>query len=336
MNFKVLELFAGAGGMALGLENANFKPTALIDFDNHACNTLKKNRPTWNVIQEDINIVADKGIGSFIDIKDIDLISGGFPCQPFSYAGNKLGLDDVRGTVFHSLAKIIKDVEPKMFVAENVRGLISHDEGNTFKTVIEILTQIGYKVEWKVLNAWDYGVAQKRERVFIVGVRQDLNINFQYPQPEKYKPVLKDILKDVPESIGAKYSENKKRVLELVPAGGCWRDLPEQIAKEYMGKSFYSGGGRTGMARRLKWDEPSLTLTCSPAQKQTERCHPDEIRPFTVREYARIQCFPDDWEFTGPITSIYKQIGNAVPVGLSTKISKSIFQSLLTNERKSV
>ncbi len=119
--------------------------------------------------------------------------------------------------------------------------------------------------------------------------------------------------KNVPKSGGAKYPESKKKVLDLVPPKGYWRDLPLETQKEYMGGSFYLGGGKTGMARRIGWDEPSLTLTCSLAQKQTERCHPDETRPFTVREYARVQTFPDEWTFDGSIAQQYKQIGNAVP-----------------------
>ena len=185
-----------------------------------------------------------------------------------------------------------------MFLAENVRGLVNHDGGKTLETMLNAFSEIGYKVDWEVLRALDYNVAQKRERIVIVGIRKDLvekySVSYQFPKPYGYELKLKDILKDVPESEGAKYPESKRRVLEKVPAGGYWRDLPDEIAKDYMGKSYYSGGGRTGMARRLSWDEPSLTLTCSPAQKQTERCHPDETRPFTVREYARIQSFPDD------------------------------------------
>ncbi|MDD2481614.1 MAG: DNA cytosine methyltransferase, partial [Lutispora sp.] len=129
-------------------------------------------------------------------------------------------------------------------------------------------------------------------------------------------------------SSGEQYPEKKKKVLELVPPGGYWRDLPDDIAKDYMGKSYYSGGGRTGMARRISWDEPCLTLTCSPAQKQTERCHPDEVRPFTIREYARIQSFPDDWEFYGSNSQQYKQIGNAVPVEMAKAIGLSIISVL--------
>jgi DNA (cytosine-5)-methyltransferase 1 len=146
---------------------------------------------------------------------------------------------------------------------------------------------------------------------------------------------LKDALKkgglfpkDVPASDGAKYPDHKKKVLDMVPPKGYWRDLPVDVQKEFMGGSFYLGGGKTGMARRIGWDEPCLTLTCSPAQKQTERCHPDETRPFTVREYARIQTFPDEWEFAGSVSQQYKQIGNAVPVNLAKEIGYSIVDFL--------
>jgi DNA (cytosine-5)-methyltransferase 1 len=170
----------------------------------------------------------------------------------------------------------------------------------------------------------------------IVGIRKDLNPNlFEFPKPYRKVYTLKDALKkgelfdsDVPESPGSSYPEKKKAVLEMVPEGGYWRDLPLHIQKEYMGGSFYLGGGKTGMARRMSWDEPSLTLTCSPAQKQTERCHPDETRPFTVREYARIQTFPDDWKFSGSVSNQYKQIGNAVPVNFAREIGYSIVKFL--------
>lgn len=144
---------------------------------------------------------------------------------------------------------------------------------------------------------------------------------------------IKDALKNVPISEGQNYSETKRKVLELVPPGGCWRHLPIDVQKSYMGKSFFSTGGRTGMARRISWDEPCLTLTCSPSQKQTERCHPEETRPFTVREYARIQTFPDQWNFCGGIGAKYKQIGNAVPVKLAKKIGVQLVKALQKQQR---
>ena len=129
-------------------------------------------------------------------------------------------------------------------------------------------------------------------------------------------------------SKGQKYPEKKQRVMELVPMGGYWKDLPVATQKEYMGKSFYSGGGKTGMARRLSLDEPALTLTCSPSQKETERCHPTETRPLTIREYARIQTFPDTWEFAGAMSAQYNQIGNAVPVNLAYALGRSLIRLL--------
>ena len=131
---------------------------------------------------------------------------------------------------------------------------------------------------------------------------------------------------NVPKSSGTKYPESKKAVLDLVPQKGYWRDLPLKIQKEFMGGSFYLGGGKTGIARRIGWDEPCLTLTCSPAQKQTERCHPEETRPFTVREYARIQTFPDDWKFEGSIAQQYKQIAETFPVNFATEIGYSLIK----------
>lgn len=329
--FNALELFAGAGGLALALEQAGFNDVGLVEINKHAADTLKLNRPKWNVINEDITkITADPaGIYKYIPKScEIDLLSGGYPCQSFSYAGKQMGLYDTRGTLFYHYAKILEQVKPKMFLVENVKGLTTHDHGRTLKTMIKVFENMGYKTIYKVLNAWDFGVAEKRERMILIGIRNDLNITYQFPKKHNYKPVLRDVLKNVPNSPGQRYSDAKKKVLAQVPAGGYWRDLPENVAREYMGKSYYSSGGRTGMARRLSWDEPSLTLTTSPSQKQTERCHPVETRPFTTREYARIQSFPDSWHFSGGIGSIYSQIGNAVAVNFGKDIALSIINSL--------
>jgi DNA (cytosine-5)-methyltransferase 1 len=329
--YSVLELFAGAGGLAVGLEKAGLKCVALNEIDKWACQTLRNNRPKWNVLEGDVANYK------FSEYKDkVDVVTGGFPCQAFSYAGKKLGLNDARGTLFYEFARVVKDVNPPICIGENVKGLLSHDNGKTLQGMLSILDDIGYNVvPVKVLRAVQYRVPQKRERLVLVGIRKDIDISYEYPKPHKIIYKLKDALKkgklyetDVPVSEGAKYPKIKKEVLDLVPPKGYWRDLPLEIQKEYMGGSFYLGGGKTGMARRIGWDEPSLTLTCSPAQKQTERCHPDETRPFTVREYARIQTFPDDWNFAGSIAQQYKQIGNAVPVNLGQEIGYSIVKFL--------
>ena len=332
--YTVVELFAGAGGLALGLEQAGFTTKATVEINKWAAKTLITNRPHWNVIQKDIQEVVQDGIRNYLDDKniEIDLLSGGYPCQSFSYAGKKLGLEDTRGTLFYDFAEILKELKPKMFLAENVKGLATHDKGRTLQVMLDVFEEVGYKVDYKVLNALDYGVAQKRQRIVIIGTRKDIRkkigFDYQYPEPYKETLTLKDILKDVPPSPCAKYNDKKKEVLKYVSPGGCWRDLPDDVAREYMKTTYYMGGGRTGIARRLSWDEPGLTVLCSPSQKQTERCHPDELRPFSIRENARIQSFPDDWIFEGSLSEQYKQIGNAVPVNLAKEIGKSIIAYL--------
>lgn len=332
--YRTIELFAGAGGMALGFEKAGFDPVLLNELDKNACKTLRKNRPKWNILEGDVS-----GLDFTQYLGKIDLLSGGFPCQAFSYAGKKLGFEDARGTLFFEFARAVKETQPKVFVAENVRGLLNHEGGKTLTVIKDIISELGYTlVEPKIMKAMFYQVPQKRERLFLIGIRNDLShmsTSFKWPSPYHRPLTLRDALKagelyetDVPDSNGQKYPENKAEIMKLVPAGGYWRDLPESIQKAYMKASYYLGGGKTGMARRLSWDEPCLTLTCAPAQKQTERCHPEETRPLTIREYARVQTFPDNWEFMGSMTAQYKQIGNAVPVNLSYAIGRSLVRLL--------
>ena len=330
--FTTIELFAGAGGLALGVEKAGFNTIGLVEFDKDACDTLKANRPNWNVICDDISNVSSKDLEQLFGVKkgELDLLSGGAPCQAFSYAGKRLGLEDARGTLFYHYAIFLEKLQPKMFLFENVRGLLTHDNGRTYSTILNIFEKTGYEIQKDVLNAWDYGVAQKRERLMTVGIRKDLvgKIEYSFPKPHEYKPVLRDVLHNVPESIGVPYGENKRKIFELVPAGGYWRDIDPEIAKSYMKSCWDMEGGRTGILRRMSMDEPSLTVLTSPSQKQTERCHPLEERPFTVRENARCQSFPDEWEFCGSVMSQYKQVGNAVPVNLAYEVAKEIYKAL--------
>lgn len=330
--FTTIELFAGAGGLALGVEQAGFTTLGLVESDKDACETLKKNRPEWNVICDDIANVSAMDLGSLFHVEkgELDLLSGGAPCQAFSYAGKRLGLEDARGTLFYHYALFLEKLQPKMFLFENVKGLLTHDSGKTYATMMDIFEKAGYEIQKDVLNAWDYGVAQKRERLITIGIRKDLvdKISCSFPEPHEYKPVLKDILQDVPDSLGVPYGEKKRKIFELVPAGGYWRDIDPEIAKEYMKSCWNMEGGRTGILRRMSMEEPSLTVLTSPSQKQTERCHPIEARPFTVRENARCQSFPDEWEFCGNVMSQYKQVGNAVPVHLAYEVAKKIYEAL--------
>jgi DNA (cytosine-5)-methyltransferase 1 len=323
VTYTSLELFAGAGGLALGMENAGFQHVMLNENNSDAAATLRNNRPQWHIVEDDVRQV------DFTEYEgQIDVISGGFPCQSFSYAGHSRGFEDTRGTLFFDFARCVDEVKPKIALGENVRGLERHDKGQTLTTMLRVLDDMGYRTEYRVLKAQFHDVPQKRERLFLVAVRKDLDTPVYFPKENDYYLSLQDAFENIPASEGTTYPKRKKEILSHVPEGGYWKDLPEDLAKEYMKKSYYLGGGKTGMARRLAWHEPSLTLTCSPAQKQTERCHPDETRPLKVREYARLQTFPDSWQFAGSIRSQYKQIGNAVPVNLAYHVGRCLVAML--------
>ena len=196
-----IELFAGAGGLALGLEQAGFEHLGLVEFNKYAADTLIANRPQWKVLCEDIAQVAERDLEQEFGIVkyELDLLSGGAPCQSFSYAGKRLGLQDVRGTMFYHYATFLHKLQPKMFLFENVRGLLTHDGGRTFKTILDIFEDEGYTTVHKVLNAWNYGVPQKRERLITIGIRNDLakQCHFAFPKEHEYKPVVRDIQLDV-------------------------------------------------------------------------------------------------------------------------------------------
>jgi len=326
-SLTTVELFAGAGGMAIGFEQAGFEHLLLNEFDSDACKTLRKNRPNWNVVEGDVSNLDFTYLAGKVDV-----LAGGFPCQAFSYAGKRLGFGDPRGTLFMEYARAVAEIRPKVALAENVRGLVNHDGGRTLATIQKTMADLGYyPIHSKILKAVEFGVPQKRERIILAWATEpyaELKIKRIGGSDN---PRLRDALKagslypvDVPPSPGINYSKAKAKVLAQVPPGGYWKDLPPGVAKAYMKGSWNLEGGRTGIARRISWDEPSLTVLTSPAQMQTDRCHPDEVRPFTVRESARIQTFPDAWEFEGAIGAQYRQIGNAVPVMLAEAIAVAI------------
>lgn len=316
-----IEVCSGCGGLSSGFINAGFKPVLLNEIEKTFCDTLKENHPGVNVVQKSM---TELNLHEFKN--KIDVLAGGVPCQAFSQAGERQGLEDPRGQLILEFNRLILECEPKVFLIENVKGLLTHEKGKTFEDVVELLKNGGrYNIHYKLLNAKDYEVPQKRERVFIIGIRSDITGSWSFPQKSSKSVLLRDVLVNVPPSLGAKYPPAKEAVMRLVPPGGCWVDLPDDVQREYMGeKSMAAGGGKRGMARRLSMDEHSLTLTTSPSQKQTERCHPIETRPLTVREYARIQTFPDDYVFKGGMAAQYKQIGNAVPVKLAQVVAQQI------------
>ena len=324
--FAFIEVCAGAGGLSKGFIDEGFTPILLNDNDKHCCATLQKNHPGITIHH-----------GSMVDLDlsqhgkmEVDVLMGGVPCQSFSQAGKRAGIQDPRGQLMLRFIEMVRDLEPKVFLIENVKGLKTHQGGKTLESIIAEFAKIGkYNIHVSVLNANDYNVPQNRERIIIVGTHITIPNTFSFPEKDTTKPVLRDALADCPESDGAQYNELKCSLFNKIPQGGCWVNLPEDLQRSYLGNSYHSGGGKRGILKRLDMDKPSLTLMTTPSQKQTERCHPIETRPLQIREYARIQTFPDDYIFTGSTNQIYKQIGNAVPVNLASALARQV-RSMLT------
>jgi DNA (cytosine-5)-methyltransferase 1 len=242
--YTSVELFAGAGGLALGLEKAGFAHALLVEHDKHAAATLRQNRPFWYVIENDVEVVMDRGIKTYLSTKaSIDMLSGGYPCQAFSYAGKKLGLNDTRGTLFYSFAQALAQLKPRVFLAKNVRGLFSHDGGNTLATMLNVFKNEGYAVQYKVLNAVDFSTAQKRERLVIVGIRNDLASKavYYFPQPHVHKLTLRDVLHNVPVCDYPPYSAKKTAVLAMVPRGAVGKTCQLKLLKSIWAKAFTQG-----------------------------------------------------------------------------------------------
>lgn len=304
-----LELFAGAGGLALGLEAAGFHPKALVEIDREACRTLRHNRPGWMVLEAS---VADLQYSHF---GPVDLLAGGFPCQPFSIAGDRLGFDDPR-SLYPEMVRAITEVRPKVVLAENVKGLLSMDGGRTLEKILGDLDQAGYKTHWKVLDATRYGVPQTRQRLIIVGTRKDLEGCYEFPPEDPYTAILGDRLEGLEDYPGSPYLEDRRGIFDLLPEGGRWVDQPEEILRAYPDLT-----PKLRKARRLSRGAPAptlLTRVCS------DHCHPTETRLLNTREYATIQTFPESWEFLGNKTAVYRQIGNAVPVEMARRIGESL------------
>lgn len=370
---SVISLFTCGMGMDIGFENAGFKTVYSNDITKFACNTIRKNKPHTPCDEGDITNISSSHIltKSGLQKDEVDVIIGGPPCQSFSTAGMRKGFEDKRGEALLEFIRIIREIRPKIFVFENVPGLksmakkhipfydrisidkekLSKDQqyGSLFVEVLEKFSGIsGYKIDWKILNAADYGVPQKRKRLILIGSRiVDPKIIFieiekqaKWTDPNKAEKEKKHPWKTLKEALSGLDDDEKEctkfpkwgKYLKYVPAGGCWIDLPKKIQIEAMGgaadtddpKRKGKQGGRRGFYRRLSWDLPAPTLVTSPSQMATCICHPDEDRPLTVREYARIQGFPDEWEFVGSMSEKYRMIGEAVPVDLAKIIGNAI------------
>lgn len=358
-----LSFFAGAGGLDIGFMKAGFDIKLSIDIEEKFCSTILKNFPNLNVKQGDIKDYDKTNIyktANMKNTKEVDVIIGGSPCQSFSIAGKRKAFDDSRGKAMIKYTEIIKEIKPKIFLLENVRGLLSaslkhrkvKERGEGYPPLTEeekpgsalnfLLSKFkDYNLEIKLLNAAMYGVPQKRERVFIIGIRKDLNKIFKFPEPthnkdgvdgkEKWVTISEAFsdLEEIKKHDYVKYSSERLKYMRMIPkGGGNWKDLPQGVMKKAMGGAYNSSGGRVGFYRRLKIDEPSPTLLTSPIQKSTNLGHPFEDRPLSIQEYMKIQGFPIDYELSGTLNDQYIQIGNAVPVKLSYILGKAIYEAL--------
>lgn len=336
---RLISLFSGCGGMDLGFQKAGFDIVFANDFDADAQAIYLLN--LGKIDKRDILSVGED------EIPDGDILTAGFPCQPFSNAGNRKGVHDSRGMLYKECLRIIKRKMPKVIVFENVKGLLSTkyiDGRNLAEVIVEDLSDmngIGYNVVHQLVNASDYGVPQNRQRVLFIGVRKDLGINFVFPKKQgKNNLTLRHILdvpQDVPNNVDWPFSPQALDMIAYIPEGGSWKDVPyEHLAprfqrirdnmKKYHSPNFY---------RRFSRDEICGTMTASAQPENCGIIHPTENRRYTVREVARIQTFPDDFNFLTDtprdITAMYKVIGNAVPVTLAYNIASAIMEQVFNN-----
>lgn len=336
-NMNYVSFFSGALGLDLGLEKAGLTPLMYCENNKYCQQTIKLNKPDIPLI-DDIRKYNAKDILNIVNNKKIDLIVGGPPCQAFSTAGARKSFEDERGNVFLHFLNIAITIRPEYIVIENVRGLLSasfdpsgeNKKGTALQYVLNTLEKAKYNISFNLYNAANYGVPQIRERIIIIATLNENKVPYLQPTHSqngdfdlpKWK-TLKSAIKNIPKNKNyncAKFPEKRLKYYRLLRAGQNWRDLPLELQKEALGKSYYLGGGKTGFLRRLDWDKPSPTLVTSPTMPATDLAHPEENRPLSVAEYARIQQFPDDWVFAGKISEQYKQIGNAVPIGLGVAL----------------
>lgn len=352
---KALSFFSGAMGMDLGLERAGIHVLLACEMDRACRRTILANRPEIGLLG-DVNaysagaIRAAAGLG--VD-EEIDVVVGGPPCQAFSTAGARRSFEDSRGNVFLRFIELVLELRPKYAVIENVRGLLSaplahrpHSErpddwtptldelpGGALLHVLEMLRKGGYGVSFNLYNAANYGVPQSRERVIILCSRDGARLPHLKPTHSDDASwglpawkTLREALAGLNPKSGdsLRFPEDRLRFYRMLQPGQYWKHLPNELHREALGASYFSGGGKTGFLRRLAWDRPSCTLVTSPAMPATDICHPEEDRPLSVQEYKRIQQFPDDWVVSGSIAEQYRQVGNAVPVGLGEAVGRAI------------
>lgn len=361
-SLTLISLFSGAFGLDLGFLAAGFDLRLANDVDVNSYKTIRHNIPLVPFIHEDfLQVDLDDALDKAgLAVGELDVLTGGPPCQPFSTAGKRMGLNDPRASPLKGFVRAIKKIKPKAFLMEEVTGLKSarllhvpiaerdnrvfkpeEKKGSAFKVVIKMLESTGYSFIYKVLNAADFGSPQTRNRIIFMGLREgvpefpvsthnnkcQVSLSGERPIPwNNFWDATADLQGGEHEFM--KLSISRAKYMHLVPPGGHWRHLPKDEIKKAMGGAYSSGGGKMGYYRRLSWAEPSPTVVTSPVQKGTMFCHPEELRPLSLEEYKRIQGFPDDWDIIGNTSTKYRLIGDAVPVHLSYAIAKKVEELL--------
>ncbi len=351
-----LSFFSGAMGLDLGLEEAGFKTLLACEIDKSARKTIKKNKPDMALIG-DVRDYSSQEILEHAGLSlgdEVDLIMGGPPCQAFSTAGKRLGFEDERGNVFLKYLETIFEIKPRYFIIENVRGLLSaplqhrpHSErgkdfpplkneeqaGGVLSYIYRMIKSNGYSCSFELYNAANFGVPQTRERVVMLCSRDGRKIPYLEPTHSQAGEFGLPTWKTFAETVAdlndihhthLEFPEKRKKYYRMLGPGEYWKNLPIDLQMEALGNSFFSGGGKTGFLRRLSWDKPSPTLVTHPAMPATDLAHPVEVRPLSIEEYKKLQQFPDSWAIEGKLLDQYKQLGNAVPVGLGYAIGKHL------------
>ena len=365
LKLPIISLFSGALGLDLGLEQAGFQTRVAVECNKFAADTIRKNRPDIPVIEKKIEDVTTEEILETAGLKPGEpvIVSGGPSCQSFSTVGQRGSLADPRGMLFQQFLRVIRETRPRFFVMENVKGIFSaaikhrplkergpgfpplaleEELGSGFVEILKELHTIAYYTIFDLLNTANYGVPQLRERVVFIGSRHGEPVTIPEPThaPDPVNGLSRWLtLKEGLEGLEDKnplyrnFNASKRQFLQMISEGGNWRNLPPELQEEAIGGAYKSWGGRGGFLRRLSWSQPSPTLTTNPDGKATMLCHPTECRPLSVKEYARLQQFPDWWEFSGSLSQQYIQIGNAVPIGLGKTIGQAI-QTLIQSQQQ--
>jgi DNA (cytosine-5)-methyltransferase 1 len=347
--FKAISLFSGVLGLDLGIEKAGFNVVACIENDSFCIETIKLNKPDLKVYENDINLIDPCTILNDLKLKagEVDLVVGGPPCQAFSTAGHRRSFKDFRGNVIVRFLDYVREIKPKYFILENVRGIlyaklsntppeyqayknIENTPGSVVYFLYKEFEKLGYTVSFNLFDSSLYSVPQRRERFIMFGTLSSKPIAIPSPTSASKLVKLRDAIAKIQKGHHdfIKLRDNHLKYIKLLVGGQDWRDLPENLQKEAMGKSYYLSGGRTGFYRRISWDKPSPTLVTHPTMPATMLVHPDELRPLSIQEYALIQQFPKSWKFAGKPINVYKQIGNAVPVGLGYMAGKAIMNHI--------